>query len=165
MAREIERKFLLRNENWRGLAPGKAYVQGYLAGGETCAVRVRIAENTATLNIKGATAGAVRSEFEYEIPLEDARRMLATLAGKSLIEKTRYTVEHKGFFWEIDEFHGKNQGLVMAEIELEHEGQVFEKPAWIGEEVTDDPRYYNANLARAPYSEWRHALPPHEGTA
>jgi len=154
MAREIERKFLLRNEDWRGLAPGKTYVQGYLAGNEVCSVRVRIAENKATLNIKSATAEAARSEFEYEIPLKDARQMLATLAGKPLIEKTRYTIEHKGFFWEIDEFRGKNWGLIMAEIELEHEDQVFEKPAWVGEEVTDDPRYYNANLARTPYSEW-----------
>jgi adenylate cyclase len=155
MAREIERKFLLRNEDWRGLAPGIPYVQGYLAGGEKCSVRVRIAENTATLNIKSATTGAARSEFEYEIPLHDARHMLDTLARKPLIEKTRYTVEHKGFYWEIDEFHGKNQGLVMAEIELAHAEQAFEKPAWIGEEVTDDPRYYNANLARVPYNEWR----------
>ena len=154
MAREIERKFLLRTEDWRGLAPGKAYVQGYLAGNEACSVRVRIAENTATLNIKSAAAGAGRSEFEYEIPLEDARQMLAMLAWKPLIEKTRYTIEHKGFHWEIDEFRGTNLGLVLAEIELEQEDQVFEKPAWIGEEVTDDPRYYNANLARAPYSKW-----------
>jgi adenylate cyclase len=154
MAREIERKFLLRNEDWRGLAPGKAYVQGYLTDGGACSVRVRIAEGKGALNVKSATAGACRSEFEYEIPLEDARRMLDALARKPLIEKTRHRIEHQGFFWEIDEFHGKNQGLVLAEIELEHEEQAFEKPAWIGEEVTDDLRYYNANLARTPYSEW-----------
>jgi adenylate cyclase len=153
MTREIERKFLLRNEDWRGLAPGKAYVQGYLAAGETCSVR--IAEGGAALNIKSAAAGAARDEFEYEIPLEDARHMLALFATQSaLIEKTRYTIEHQGFYWEIDEFHGRNQGLVVAEIELEREDQAFAKPAWIGEEVTDDPRYYNARLARAPYGEW-----------
>ena len=155
MGKEIERKFLLRSEGWRGLAPGSAYVQGYLAGGEACAVRVRIAENTATLSIKSATIGASRSEFEYTIPLEDAKEMLAALAKKPLIEKTRYALKYKDFYWEIDEFHGENQGLVLAEIELEHEDQAFEKPAWVGEEVTDDPRYYNANLVSAPYSEWQ----------
>ena len=154
MGREIERKFLLRNEDWRGLAVGKSCVQGYLAGSVECCVRVRIAENTATLSIKGATTGAGRSEFEYGIPLEDARQILATLVREPLIEKTRYTIEYKGFLWEIDEFHGRNQGLIVAEIELEHADQSFEKPAWIGEEVTGDPRYYNANLARAPYGEW-----------
>jgi len=129
-------------------------VQGYLAGNETCSARVRIAEDAATLTIKSATTGAGRHEFEYVIPLADARQMLDLLAKKPLIEKTRYTIEHKGFYWEIDEFHGKNQGLIVAEVELEHEDQSFEKPAWIGEEVTDDPRYYNANLALVPYSAW-----------
>jgi adenylate cyclase len=155
MAEEIERKFLLRNEDWRGLAPGRAYVQGYLAGNEKCSVRVRIAGHRATLNIKSAAAGACRSEYEYEIPLADAQRMLDMfVARNALIEKTRYRIEYKGFCWEIDEFHGGNQGLVVAEIELEREDQAFAKPAWIGEEVTHDPRYYNVNLARAPYSEW-----------
>jgi len=156
MAKEIERKFLLRSEDWRGLAPGKAYVQGYLAGSEDCSVRVRIVEDAATLTIKSATIGAVCNEFEYEIPLADARQILSTLARKPLIEKTRYVIEYKGFCWEVDEFHGRNQGLTVAEIELEREAQAFEKPAWIGEEVTGDPRYYNANLARTPYDEWQH---------
>ncbi|MDR2695222.1 MAG: CYTH domain-containing protein [Deltaproteobacteria bacterium] len=155
MGREIERKFLLRNEGWRGLAPGKAYVQGYLADGGAYSVRVRIADGGAALTVKGATAGASRAEFTYAIPFEDARRMLDALARRDLIEKTRYIVEHKGFVWEIDEFHGRNQGLVVAEIELEREDQAFEKPDWIGEEVTGDLRYYNASLARAPYGEWR----------
>jgi adenylate cyclase len=155
MAEEIERKFLPCNEDWRGLAAGTAYVQGYLAGNERCSVRVRIADHGATLNIKSATAGACRSEYEYAIPPADARRMLDMfVARNTLIEKTRYLVEYKGFCWEIDEFHGDNQGLVVAEIELEHEDQAFEKPAWIGEEVTGDPRYYNANLARMPYGTW-----------
>ena len=154
MAKEIERKFLLRNEGWRGLIPGKTYVQGYLTAGGKCCVRVRIAENAATLSIKSVTTGAGCSEFEYAIPLEDAKYMLTTLVRAPLIEKTRYTVEHKGFFWEIDEFHGENQGLIVAEIELEHEDQAFEKPDWVGEEVTGDPRYYNVNLARVPYGKW-----------
>jgi adenylate cyclase len=154
MGTEIERKFLLRNDGWRGLAPGKPYVQGYLAGDAQCSVRVRIADGKATLNIKGATTGAVRSEFEYPLPLEDARHMLADFARKPLIEKTRHVVEYKGLAWEIDEFHGANQGLIVAEVELEREDQAFEPPAWIGEEVTGDPRYYNANLARVPYNQW-----------
>ena len=154
MGTEIERKFLPRNDGWRGLAPGKPYVQGYLSGDGRCSVRVRIADGKATLNIKSATVGAVRSEFEYPLPVEDARRMLAAFAVSPLIEKTRYVVAYKGAYWEIDEFHGANQGLVVAEIELEREDQVFERPHWIGEEVTDDPRYYNASLARVPYSQW-----------
>jgi CYTH domain-containing protein len=155
MAAEIARTFLLRNEDWRGLAPGRAYVQGYLAGNEKCSVRVRIAEHRATLNIKSAVAGACRSEYEYEIPPADARRMLDMfVARNALIEKTRYLIEYKGFFWEIDEFHGGNQGLVVAEIELEHEDQAFARPVWIGEEITGNPRYYNAHLAHAPYSTW-----------
>jgi CYTH domain-containing protein len=155
MAKEIERKFLLRNEDWRGLAPGRFYVQGYLAGSEEGSVRVRIVEDAAVLTIKGVTTGAVCSEFEYEIPLADARQILATLARKPLIEKTRYAIEYGGFYWDVDEFHGRNQGLVVAEIELECETQPFEKPIWIGEEVTGDPRYYNANPSRAPYDEWQ----------
>jgi CYTH domain-containing protein len=154
MGTESERKFLLRDNGWRGRAPGKTYVQGYLAGDGACSVRVRIADGKATLTIKAATAGAVRSEFEYPLPLEDARHMLAAFAARTLIEKTRYAIEYKGFYWEIDEFHGANQGLIVAEIELEREDQAFEIPAWIGEEVTDDPRYYNANLARVPFSRW-----------
>jgi len=154
MAHEIERKFLLRSEDWRGLAPGRAYVQGYLADNAACSVRVRVAQNTASLSIKSATIGAVRHEFEYALPLAEALQMLDLLVQKPLIEKTRYTIGYKGFYWEIDEFHGENQGLIVAEIELEREDQAFEKPAWIGEEVTGDPRYYNANLARAPYSAW-----------
>ena len=154
MGTEIERKFLLRNDGWRGLAPGKPYVQGYLAGSGACSVRVRIADGKATLNIKGAAIGAVRSEFEYPLPLEDARHMLAAFVVSPLIEKTRYVVEDKGVYWEIDEFHGANQGLIVAEIELERADQVFERPTWIGDEVTDDPRYYNANLALVPYSQW-----------
>jgi len=154
MAREIERKFLLCNEDWRGLAPGRVYVQGYLACCGACSVRVRIADNTASLNIKSATTGLSRDEFEYEIPIQDARQMLTTLTRKPLIEKTRYPVAYKGFCWEIDEFHGENQGLIVAEIELEHEDQVFAKPGWLGEEVTGDPRYYNVNLAHMPYRKW-----------
>ncbi len=153
MVLEIERKFLLANEGWRGLAEGIAYRQGYLCASRERSVRVRLAGEKAFLTVKGATRGAVRSEFEYEIPGEDAEAMLA-LCLRPLIEKRRYTIPWQGFIWEIDEFLGENQGLIVAEIELTREDQPFARPDWIGAEVTGDPRYYNASLRVSPYSGW-----------
>ena len=157
MAQEIERKFLLAGEGWRGLAEGIAYRQGYLCAGMQRSVRVRIAGDLGFLTIKGATIGAARSEYEYEIPLTDAREMLDALCPQPQIEKKRYTIPYLGFIWEIDEFFGQNQGLIVAEIELEREDQPFERPDWIGEEVTGDARYYNAALCEAPYTTWKTA--------
>lgn len=153
MGQEIERKFLLRNDQWRG-GPGTPLRQGYLGSGNGISVRVRVAGDTAWLTVKGPTTGASRPEYEYTIPLEDAREMLDQLCPPPLIEKCRYKVEHEGFTWEIDEFAGANQGLVVAEVELDSEDQAVPLPDWVGEEVTGDPRYYNASLARTPYSEW-----------
>lgn len=155
MAQEIERKFLLVGEGWRGLAVGIGYRQGYLYASKERSVRVRIAGEKGYLTIKGKTIGAARSEYEYEIPLEDAREMLDILCPQPQIEKKRHTIFHRGFTWEIDEFSGLNQGLIVAEIELETEDQAFERPEWIGEEVTGDPRYYNAALCVAPFSTWK----------
>jgi len=155
MAQEIERKFLLAGDGWRGLATGIAYRQGYLCTGEGRTVRIRIAGDRGFLTVKGPTTGASRSEYEYEIPLADAREMLDTLCPQPQIEKKRYTVPYRGFVWEIDEFFGANQGLVVAEIELDQEDQSFEQPEWIGTEVTGDPRYYNAALCITPYSAWK----------
>ena len=107
----------------------------------------------AVLTVKGAAQGAARPEFEYEIPLADAKELLR-LCEKPLIEKTRYRVESGGLVWEVDEFHGVNEGLVVAECELEAEDQAIARPDWVGEEVTDDPRYYNANLVARPYRDW-----------
>ncbi|MCF8302264.1 MAG: CYTH domain-containing protein [Bacteroidales bacterium] len=153
MAREIERKFLVTDRSYRSLARGNYYKQGYFncmgAG-----VRVRIADNKAHLNIKGPTKGNERAEFEYEIPMNDAEYMMEHLVQWPLIEKHRYIIDYKGFTWEVDEFHGENEGLVVAEIELDKTGQQFPKPPWIGKEVTEDPRYYNANLFKNPYSGW-----------
>jgi CYTH domain-containing protein len=157
MAQEIERKFLLAGEGWRGLAEGIAYRQGYLCAGKERSVRVRIAGDRGFLTIKGATIGAARSEYEYEIPLTDAREMLDALCPQPQIEKKRYSIPYRGFIWEIDEFFGLNQGLIVAEIELEREDQPFERPNWIGEEVTGDTRYYNAALCAAPYTTWKTA--------
>jgi len=155
MGQEIERKFLLAGEGWRGLAEGIEYRQGYLCASKERSVRVRIAGDKGFLTVKGATVGAVRSEYEYAIPLDDARSLLDSLCQQPQIEKKRYTIPYHGFIWEIDEFFGLNTGLIVAEIELEAEAQPFEQPEWIGQEVTGDPRYYNAALCVAPFSSWK----------
>ena len=157
MGQEIERKFLLANEGWRGLATGIEYCQGYLCASKERSVRVRIAGYKGYLTVKGATIGAVRSEYEYEIPIIDARSLLTELCQQPLIEKKRYTIPFCGCTWEVDEFFGLNNGLIVAEIELETEDQLFARPDWIGEEVTGDPRYYNAALCVAPFTTWNSA--------
>jgi len=152
---EIERKFLVRSNAWKTLATQSAAMrQGYLNDEIGCSVRVRIAGQQAWLNIKSVTIGAQRLEFEYPIPLADAHRMLDTLACKPLIEKTRHFVEIGRHTWEIDVFEGDNTGLIVAEIELDDAAESFEKPDWVGEEVTHDPRYYNTCLASHPYKDW-----------
>jgi adenylate cyclase len=155
MAIEIEHKFLLANDDWRQwVSSSVTYKQGYLSSQATSSIRVRISNDKAWLNIKSATIGTQRHEYEYEIPLADANEILDTLCNKPLIEKTRHFVNNNGNIWEIDEFYGDNQGLIIAEIELSATTQVFEKPHWIGTEVTHDRRYYNNNLAVQPYSAW-----------
>ncbi len=154
MATETEKKFLIKNENWRKLGTTQQYCQGYLSSKPECTIRIRITGDKSFLTIKGENTGDTRLEFEYEIPAGDASEMLQTLCHKPLIEKNRTKIPHKGFIWEVDEFFGENKGLILAEIELEHTGQTFQKPDWIGEEVTDDPRYYNSNLVTFPYSLW-----------
>ena len=154
MGREIERKFLIGDDSWRGQAEGLSYRQGYLASGNGATVRVRTIEDKGILTIKGPDEGGVKLEFEYQIPLEEAREMLDRLCRGPLIEKLRYRIPHAGFTWEIDEFAGENAGLLVAEIELDFVGQEFEKPPWVGREVTGDSRYYNASLVHFPYSRW-----------
>lgn len=155
MAKEIERKFLLEGDGWRRLAEGKLYRQGYLSSVKERTVRVRTVGQKGFLTIKGITVGATRVEYEYEIPLEDCNAMLDDLAEKPIIEKKRYVVAFGGLNWEIDEFFGENAGLVVAEVELGSEDQAFDKPSWVGEEVTGDPRYFNSNLIAHPYSTWK----------
>jgi adenylate cyclase len=153
MALEIERKFLLRDEGWRKqVERSLAMRQAYL-GGDGVSVRVRFEGDQARLNIKQLRLGLVRDEFEYAIPLVDARRLMELAAGGGT-EKTRHFVRHAGMLWEIDEFHGDNQGLIVAEVELESEHQEFERPPWLGKEVTGAERYYNVALARFPYRYW-----------
>jgi len=154
MGKEIEKKFLIDNEDWQGLVEGKCYCQGYLNREKGRTVRIRTIGDQGFITVKGATRGATRLEFEYEIPLQDAREMLQTLCHKPLIEKTRYKIPFAGFIWEVDVFSGENEGLIFAEIELNHEDEKFSLPHWIGDEVTDDPRYYNANLVTNPYKNW-----------
>lgn len=154
MATEIERKFLVKGDQWRSLATGTLYRQGYLSTKKGCTVRVRLAGDQGYLTIKGLTQGCSRAEYEYPIPAEDAQEMLDNLCEAPLIEKTRYKIEYAGLIWEVDEFAGENQGLIIAEVELTDENQSIELPDWIGKEVSDDSRYYNANLVENPYSQW-----------
>jgi adenylate cyclase len=157
MPREIERKFLLKNDAWRALAHRvQPMRQGYLATGNQISVRVRIADDEAWLNIKAGGLVASRQEYEYSIPLDEAGELLK-LADRPLVDKTRHLVEHDGMTWEIDEFHGDNSGLVVAELELEREDQEFEHPPWLGIEVTHLRRYYNVCLATHPYRAWTEA--------
>lgn len=154
MGIEIERKFLLAGDAWRGLGQPVLLRQGYLSSARERVVRVRIEGGQAMLTIKGANVGASRGEWEYPIPLADAVELLDGLCEQPLIEKYRHRIEHAGMVWEVDEFLGANAGLVVAEIELASEDQPFEKPEWIGAEVSGDARYYNANLIRHPFSQW-----------
>lgn len=155
MGKEIEKKFLIINDDWRRLGKGEPYCQGYLNAEKGRTVRVRTINDRGILTIKGPSVGAARLEYEYDIPVKEAREMLKELCYKPLIEKTRYKIPFAGFTWEVDEFTGENEGLIFSEIELEYEGQQFEIPPWIGKEVTDDSRYYNANLIKNPFSNWK----------
>jgi adenylate cyclase len=155
MAIEIERKFLLRDESWRDSAnEGTPFRQGYLIGAERASVRVRIEGDQANINIKSATLGIHRQEYEYPIPLQEAEELLDTLCELPQISKTRYLVPYGDHTWEIDVFDGDNAGLVVAEVELNAEDEVFARPPWIGEEVSGDTRYYNVCLVKHPYKDW-----------
>ena len=152
MPKEIERKFLVKNDTWRD-ASGTRYRQGYLSSVKERTVRVRTIEDKGYLTIKGIAVGATRLEFEYEIPRDDADTLLG-MCEQPLIEKKRYKIQYEGFVWEVDEFFGDNQGLIIAELELESEDQQFPRPDWVGEEVTGDSRYFNANLIKHPFTAW-----------
>jgi adenylate cyclase len=154
MAKEIEKKFLVRSKTYRELAEGIYIHQGFLSTVKERVVRIRIFGKQAFVTIKGITIGATRTEFEYEIPVKDAEVLLSELCLKPTIKKYRYKIPYQGYIWEVDEFLGENQGLIVAEIELESEDQQFDIPNWIGEEVTDDPKYFNSNLIAHPYNKW-----------
>jgi adenylate cyclase len=155
MAIEIERKFRVIDDGWRTAVGSSTLLrQGYLANTTRASIRVRLAGEAAVLSVKAMTPGRARAEFEADIAPADAQEMLAQLCEGPLIEKWRHIVVHAGDRWEIDEFLGDNAGLVIAELELESEQQDFARPAWLGEEVTDDQRYYNFRLSEHPYREW-----------
>ncbi len=153
MGREIERKFLVASNAWRGGDPAVRMRQGYLAMGPPVSVRVRIEADRAWLNIKESVLAISRSEFEYEIPAADAEALLAHCTG-GIVSKVRHRVDHAGHVWEIDVFEGENEGLVVAEVELGSEDDAVELPDWVGEEVSTDPRYRNTHLAQYPYRSW-----------
>ncbi|GGK02348.1 CYTH domain-containing protein [Luteimonas terricola] len=161
MAIEIERKFLVADDGWRAAAHAVVpMAQGYLndqssmdEGRQRASVRVRLEGDGAFLNIKSREIGHTRQEFEYPLPVGEARDLLALCVG-GLVEKRRHLVRHGGHLWEVDEFLGDNAGLVVAEIELESADEDFERPDWLGVEATDCPRYYNLALAARPYSQW-----------
>jgi len=154
MGIEIERKFLIDESKLPSLQNGYVIKQGYIQTVDHTTVRVRIRDKEAFLTIKGKSQGATRLEFEYPVPLHDANDMINKLCQKSLIDKTRYHVEHEGHTWEVDIFEGNNKGLIVAEIELESEDEKFAIPNWVTKEVTDDIRYFNSNLIENPYLDW-----------
>lgn len=154
MGEEIERKFLVTGEAWRESAKAVRYRQGFLSTVPERTVRVRVAGAQGSITVKGKTVGARRAEFDYEIPRMDAEAMLDRLCERPLIEKTRYMLPLGSHTWEIDVFEGDNEGLVVAEIELGSEDEAFDKPEWLGDEVTHDPRYFNSNLVARPFRDW-----------
>ena len=158
MGQEVERKFLVADPSFLTSLSGSQVKQGYIPGKTRSAARIRVCDGIGFLTLKSETRGITRSEFEYEIPLDDAEEMFDILCEPPLIEKTRYFVEWKGYAWEIDVFHGDNEGLIVAEIELASADQAFAKPPWLGREVSLDARYFNSNLARTPYVDWRSSV-------
>ncbi|MEO5649435.1 MAG: UPF0158 family protein [Ginsengibacter sp.] len=160
MALEIERKYLVNHQKWQALSKpaGQHYRQGYLLTDPKKTIRVRITETKSFITIKGESTGATRLEYEYEIPHKDAEELLNNFSTAEL-EKTRYKIIYKKKLWEVDEFSGENDGLIMAEIELQREDEIFEIPEWIAKEVTGDKRYYNANLVQNPYQNWEPEFP------
>jgi len=154
MGKEIERKYLVKKEAWKPSVKGLEIRQGYLSSIKERVVRVRTKGPKAFITVKGITKGISRSEFEYEIPTEDANLMLTNLCEQPLVEKTRYLEEYKGHTWEIDEFFGANDGLIVAEVELKSADEKIDLPDWVSEDVSSDPRYFNSNLIANPYSKW-----------
>jgi adenylate cyclase len=154
MGVEIERKFLVTGDAWRQLGEPALLRQGYLSTDPARTVRVRVENGQGVLTIKGKSSGATRGEWEYPIPLDDAAELLDTLCGKPLVEKFRTRVTVGNHVWEVDEFLGANKGLLVAEIELAAEDEMFLLPEWVGAEVTGEARYYNASLIKLPYLQW-----------
>ena len=154
MAIEIERKFLIKEKPFSIAKRSLKINQGYIINEKSKVIRIREKGDDYFLTIKGNNIGISRLEYDFPISKEDAKELIFHFCKTTLIEKTRHYIEHKGHTWEVDEFHGKNNGLIVAEIELESEDEKFEIPDWVGEEVTQDDRYYNMNLAIHPFTSW-----------
>jgi adenylate cyclase len=154
MGTEIERKFLVKDDVWRAQAVGKRYCQGYIVQAGEVTVRVRIAGSQGFLTLKGRAENFARPEFEYEIPVRDAQEILDLWCRPRIVDKIRYRIPVGDLIWEVDEFLGANQGLILAEVELESSDQIIDLPDWVGLEVSEDDRYYNASLAIHPYARW-----------
>ncbi|WP_456449207.1 CYTH domain-containing protein [Thiolapillus sp.] len=156
MGIEIERKFLLASDGWRQHVEKTLEMrQGYLSRDAQSSVRVRICGEQADINIKSTRDGIHRLEYEYAIPMEDAQELMKHVAHRPVIEKKRHIVHIGRHCWEIDEFYGENEGLVVAEVELEAVDEPYERPDWLGREVSTDARYYNSNLSKLPYKYWK----------
>ena len=155
MALEIERKYLIDLEKISPLENGIRIKQGYLSTDKNAVVRVRVKNDKAYLTIKGSNSGIARLEFEYEIPLDEANEMLEKLCQKPVIDKTRYLITHENHTWEVDIFYGDNEGLVVAEVELSSEDEHINLPSWVKEEVSHDDRYFNSNLMKLPFKDWK----------
>ena len=156
MAKEIERKFLVNKKKWIDVsATGIIIKQGYLSTSKTRTVRVRTIDRDAFITIKGITEGVSRTEYEYKIPYHDATEMIDIMCKTPIISKIRYKVIRGNNIWEVDKFLGDNKGLMVAEIEFKNEKQKFKKPDWVGKEVSNDPRYFNSNLLKHPYKNWK----------
>ena len=153
MPLEIERKFLVLSNDYKLYAKSIDIKQAYLTVDKTMAIRIRMEGINASINIKSKKSERVNHEFEYVVPLDEARSLIK-MSPFSIIEKIRYLIEYKGKMWEVDEFQGRNSGLTIAEIELDDEDELFESPPWIGEEITADYRYLNSNLAQKPFRDW-----------
>ncbi|TGK22036.1 CYTH domain-containing protein [Leptospira stimsonii] len=151
---EIERKFLVTNLDFKKNTVPSIISQGYLNSDKNRTVRVRINSNKAFITIKSKTVGISREEFEYEIPITDAEEMINSICEKPIIKKFRYLINFQGSIWEVDEFLEENEGLIVAEIELKSENEAFNKPDWVGKEVSDDPKYFNSNLIKTPFRHW-----------
>ena len=157
---EIERKFLVKNYDWKRGSEGVVFQQGYLSTDSSRTVRIRLEGKVGKLTIKGRKKGISGDEFEYDIPLNDAKYLLKNLCKQPTILKKRYKVYYRGLVWEVDVFQGENKGLVIAEVELKNPGQEIKIPNWVGKEVTSDRRFRNANLVTNPYPNWKHKIKP-----
>jgi CYTH domain-containing protein len=151
---EIERKFLVKSDEWKSLGKRIFYQQGYLLIDKNRTIRIRVIEEKGFVTIKGSVSGISRSEYEYQIPVEEAKVILETLCVKPIISKYRTKIKLNNLVWEVDEFIDENEGLVLAEVELENENQKIDIPSWIGDEVTGDIKYYNSMLIKNPFTKW-----------